>query len=286
MHDKRIAITCLGSSSLLYKCAQAVKEHYGDMVDLTVIDVNYSPMNRKYAVEFGEVDKYKSKQEIFDWLESVSAPMFLLSINNPYVIPKNVCDNENLTLINLHHALLPKHPGRNAEAWTIYDMDQYGGITWHYITPGIDDGAIIFQKKTRIKDDTTSLKLLRECEALALDSLKEELLPLENLKKANARKQENNKERATLAKDVPNGGRLELSWEINKISAFLRALDYGAANVLGRAKITLNDQNYFVRKYKIENTEDQANSIITQKTPKGETVIITDNGTLITLLLN
>ena len=53
---------------------------------------------------------------------------------------------DNKLIINYHNSLLPKHPGRFAEAWSIFEEDKKSGITWHLVVPEVDKGKIILQK--------------------------------------------------------------------------------------------------------------------------------------------
>lgn len=119
----------LGSSDLMYNCARKVRAFYGTNLDIDVIETSYTMMKRKYIAEFGEVGAFHSKDLIFQFLRTIKERVFLFSINNPYIIPKDICAQQNFVMVNLHHALLPAHPGRNAEAWAIYEQDTWrGGI--------------------------------------------------------------------------------------------------------------------------------------------------------------
>ena len=46
----------------------------------------------------------------------------IFSINNIYIFNKELIDNK--LIINYHNSLLPKHPGRFAEAWSIFEEDK------------------------------------------------------------------------------------------------------------------------------------------------------------------
>lgn len=245
----------LGSSGLLYSCARIIRDYYEDKAIIKVIDTAYSPLRKKQAEEFGGASEYQSKQEIFAFLDTIDSPTILLSINNPYIIPLRFTENQLFTIINLHHALLPNHPGRNAEAWTIYNQDDIGGITWHYISgKGIDTGEIICKREVEISDKTTSLMLLRMCEKMAEESLKS-LLPIEKLRKEDAEKQPSQEFSPKKAIEIPNEGYVNWDWTIEQISAFLRSLDYGGLNVLGKAKCVWNNTTYTIKKYSISNLD-------------------------------
>lgn len=185
----------------------------------------------------------------------------MFSINNPYIIPERVCVNQNLTMINLHHSLLPKHPGRNAEAWTIYEQDVLGGISWHFINQGIDSGAILYQKEIAITKDITSLKLLRLCEKTALDSF-DIFLPLDRIERMPVIEYKGKRELPKKAIDIPNNGLLELNWSVDKCLAFLNALNYGGIDVLGLPRVEYQNTYFIVKKYQIKHGLQQFNERI------------------------
>jgi len=110
------------------------------------------------------------KKILFETLANTQEKTLLVSAINSYLIPEKVLDNKNIIAINCHHALLPRHPGRNAEAWAIFEQDDETGITWHFITPDVDAGQILIQKKIQLDDRITSFKLLKYQNNLAYQS--------------------------------------------------------------------------------------------------------------------
>ena len=58
-------------------------------------------------------------------------------------------------ILNIHPSLLPKYKGLNTHRRAIKNKDKYSGATVHLVTPKLDSGKIILQKKVRIlKSDT------------------------------------------------------------------------------------------------------------------------------------
>lgn len=241
----------LGSSNLLYSCARKTRQFYGTDLNIKIIETSYSVMKRRYIPEFGEIGALPDKKSILNFLRALDGRILLFSINNPYILTKDLCEKKNLVMVNLHHALLPVHPGRNAEAWTIYEQDTEGGCTWHYISADVDAGAIILQEKTPVTVYTTSILLLKQCELLALKSF-ERFLPFERIEVYAARQTIMNKQTVLPKKstEIPNNGILDLAWGFSKQLAFLNAMNYGAAQVLGKPKIFLDGKEYEISSYK------------------------------------
>lgn len=58
-------------------------------------------------------------------------------------------------ILNVHPALLPRHPGGHAVDDALNAGDTETGMTVHWINEGLDTGEIIVQKKCSIKTDDT-----------------------------------------------------------------------------------------------------------------------------------
>ena len=177
-------------------------------------------------------------------------PVKVISAVNTYIFPAEIVDHPNFCGINYHNALLPDHRGMNAEAWAIYDMDPYTGITWHYIDAAVDKGKIISQRTCPVNKDTTSLSLLMEQSALAFEAF-EEFADDFIHGTPHAEEQDQNTTRLHRIRDIPNDGWIDLSWNTEKTMAFLRAMDYGKLNNLGVPKIRVDDQVYMWKRYKL-----------------------------------
>ena len=58
-------------------------------------------------------------------------------------------------ILNIHPSLLPKYKGLNTHRRVIKNKDKFTGATVHLVTPKLDSGKIILQKKVRVlKSDT------------------------------------------------------------------------------------------------------------------------------------
>ena len=69
-------------------------------------------------------------------------------------------------IINIHPSLLPKYKGLNTHLRAIKNKDKFSGCTVHYVSPKLDSGKIIIQKKIKIsiRDNPTTLakKVLKQ----------------------------------------------------------------------------------------------------------------------------
>ncbi len=70
-------------------------------------------------------------------------------------------------IMNIHPSLLPKHKGMNTHERVLRDGDEFHGATVHFVTPELDAGPIILQKRFRVAVDDTAKGLkerVHECE--------------------------------------------------------------------------------------------------------------------------
>lgn len=185
-------------------------------------------------------------------LKSLSKPALIISAANPYLIPAAVLKNEHIRAINCHNALLPRHPGRNAEAWAIFEQDAGSGITWHFITPEVDAGNILIQQSIALDASFTSLSLHNQQHKLAFQSF-QQIIPDVLMERIQGMPQDLSR-RAELhySWQIPNNGYLDLAWHADKISAFLRAMDYGILETLGKPRVEFDGGCYYWRCYSIE----------------------------------
>ena len=68
-------------------------------------------------------------------------------------------------ILNIHPSLLPKYKGLNTHRRAIKNNDKFSGATVHLVTPKLDSGKIILQKKIKISkietENTLAKKVLK-----------------------------------------------------------------------------------------------------------------------------
>lgn len=71
------------------------------------------------------------------------------------IVPEEVCNAFPRKIINLHPSLLPKYGGKGMYGDRVQEAvmaarEEYGGCTVHYVTPALDSGDIILQRRVKI----------------------------------------------------------------------------------------------------------------------------------------
>ena len=255
-------IVVIGSGKMAHCCAKIVREK----CDAKVMVISYKPQVESGLQILCEKSSipYKSYQESYlldEALMKLEEKTLIISAFNIYIFPKNLVRKNFITIINYHPALLPKHPGRNAEAWTIFEQDGMTGVTWHKVTEKIDDVDILIQKEIALNEQMTSLKLMIIQQKIALEAFQEIVEQL-LLDKVSVYKQTKMMSKVHYAREIPNDGILNTHWNMEKISAFLRAMDYGKLNILGRPIIMLEGISYTWVSYRIINEIDEKKAVM------------------------
>ena len=74
-------------------------------------------------------------------------PDVVISCHFNFILPSSFLNIARLGCINLHPALLPLYRGQSPQHWPIINNDKYYGLSVHYMTPKVDQGNIVYQKK-------------------------------------------------------------------------------------------------------------------------------------------
>ena len=75
------------------------------------------------------------------------------------IISRNFIKKFNNPILNIHPSLLPKYKGLNTHYKALKNKEKFSGSTVHLVTPKLDSGKIILQKKVRISKNDDIEKL-------------------------------------------------------------------------------------------------------------------------------
>tara|TARA_Y100000768_G_C23669666_1_gene537129 strand:- start:107 stop:682 length:576 start_codon:yes stop_codon:yes gene_type:complete len=67
------------------------------------------------------------------------------------ILSRNFIRNFKKPILNIHPSLLPKYKGLNTHKRVIENKEKFSGSTVHHVSPKIDSGKIILQKKIKVK---------------------------------------------------------------------------------------------------------------------------------------
>ena len=168
---------------------------------------------RKYAEANGiEYHQLVNKDDVTGLFEEKAQndKVLIISASNNYLFPERLIKNKNTAIINFHNALLPELPGRNAPSWAIYNGFRKTGITWHYVTKGVDEGDIIIQKECIIDSDTKAYELAATLMDLANEAFQECFSGIINNETEPKKQLFANNRKVYKSKEIPGNGWFDL----------------------------------------------------------------------------
>jgi len=250
-------ILIVGNSAMTHKVAVLLQK-YDTPVSVYVFEndifnrVSIQPLCEKSGISCDSGDGEKLKNLI---LTLATQRLLIISAVNMYLFPDDIISHPHIKIINYHNSILPRHRGMYAEAWQIYEMDDRAGVTWHFVGDKIDGGAIAAQATFPLDSSFTSIKLLKHQSLEAYEMFEMICDELINNDIIGTPQIECENNRARLGRERPNNGFLDLDWDFNKISAFLRAMDYGPNNTLGNGKVIYSGNTYTWQRYSLDESE-------------------------------
>ena len=114
---------------------------------------------------------YKIKKKIFDFEnKSLAEKKILKELKKDKInliclagfmriLSEKFIKNFKGKILNIHPSLLPKYKGLNTHKRVLLNKEKYTGCTVHFVSPNLDSGKIIMQKKIKVKKKDTPEKL-------------------------------------------------------------------------------------------------------------------------------
>ncbi|HJJ30748.1 MAG TPA: formyltransferase family protein [Methanocorpusculum sp.] len=229
----------------------AQKEKYG--YDMEFIEYELHPVSITHKICTDENISYSQlpeKAKVTEKLLALTKKTLIISASNNYLFPAEVVNKDNITVINFHNALLPKFPGRNAPSWAMFEGETEAGITWHYVTPGVDDGAIIVQKKTQITPDMKAYELAGILMKIAFEGFCESFEGIVTGTAPVTHQTFPPNRKMYFSKMVPNEGVFSLDDKPEDIYRLLRSTDYGLNDIFPHMKTVYQGKNIEITRYR------------------------------------
>lgn len=244
----------IGSGRTAGDCLKVIHQYRNDVEYICVEEEKFSFLS-KLCQRLSIPYVHTGKEGIKNFLLNIQEPSLIISAHNSYLFPKEAVAKENLKIINMHIALLPKYRGMNAPTWEIFHQEEYAGTTWHEVSPKIDSGGIIVQRRFPIGPHDTAMTVLRKSFELGAELLKEHAKAfLSNDYQVTVPTE---KTKLYLGKDKPNNGYLDEAWDIAKKYAFLRSMDYKGTNLMPYPKVQISEKIYEIQNYKLINETEE-----------------------------
>jgi len=106
-------------------------------------------------------------------------PDLLVVCDFGQILSARVLATARLGGINLHGSLLPKYRGAAPVNWAIYHGETATGVTVFHVTPRLDAGPILSQRRTAIGPEETAIELEQRLSQLGASAVHEAITLLE-----------------------------------------------------------------------------------------------------------
>jgi methionyl-tRNA formyltransferase len=179
-------------------------------------------------------------------------PNLIISMHFRDIIPKLILDSAYFGGFNLHPSLLPKYRGCFSGPWAIINGEKETGISYHFLTSGIDEGNLILQKKISINSEETGYSIFNKLVDLGVNHFCEAFNLITTPGYSGAKQVG---QPSYYRRRIPHDGVIDPNWSPEKIDAFIRALNfpnYRGAQLLTSSgmKEVLNYEGYQELLYK------------------------------------
>ena len=249
---KRIVIMGYGKvTGEVLTYVQEKKKDYGYQLEFIEHEIHSFSITEKICREHGiPFAQITDKGELAEYLDTLQEKTLIISASNNFLFPKTLVEKENITIINFHNALLPDYPGRNAPSWVIYMGEKETGITWHYVTAGVDEGNIIIQKHCPIGEDTKAYELTETLMNLAYEGFMEIFADILAESVLGKPQQFATERRMYRSKEVPGNGRFSMTDEPQDIYRLLRSVDYGKNDIFPKLYTVYDGEKIEILRYR------------------------------------
>jgi natural product biosynthesis luciferase-like monooxygenase protein len=211
----------IGGDSLLTQCGEVLLEQGFELRGV----ITREPRLVAWAAERGlpwiDLDG--------DWVGALrGAPFdFLFAITHLELIPAEALALPRVGSVNFHDAPLPDLAGLFCPVWALVECRPEHGVTWHWITEGIDAGEVLAQARFALEAGETSLSLNTRCFEVGLELFGELAARLKAGERPST-PQGDGARRLCLGHQRPEGlGHLDFGRSGAELERLVRALDFG-----------------------------------------------------------
>ena len=133
-------------------------------ISLRIIDwfvTNYSKKNNIESKIYKYSNKSNAENKILKDLNKKKIDLICLA-GFMKILSQSFIKKFKGKILNIHPSLLPKYKGLNTHRRAIKNNDKFSGASVHLVTPKLDSGKIILQKKVRISKTDTEQTLAKK----------------------------------------------------------------------------------------------------------------------------
>ena len=240
---------------------------------------SFESLSKKYNIPIYYPKLYSMKESDFDFFEKEKFDL-LLVCGWQRLIPEKILDMIKICGIGSHGSseLLPKGRGRSPVNWSIIEGKKQFILQLFMLTPGIDDGDIIYHETFDINEWDTCKTIYYKTSIVMKKSLVQ-LIP--KILSNNFTRTPQSGEPSFYPKRTPEDGLIDWSKPLEEIHNFVKALTKpypGAFSFINKQKIMVWEAQPFDRKITFPNAKSGE---IVEKFSTGDFAVKCNDGILL-----
>ena len=157
----KAAVFISGTGTNLESLIKFSKRKRSPFIVQLIISNNLRSKGLRFAKTFGikkKIFKFKKKKldekKILKILKFEKIDLICLA-GFMEILSKNFIKSFKGKILNIHPSLLPNYKGLNTHKRVLLNKEKYTGCTVHFVSPKLDSGKIILQKKIKVKKKDT-----------------------------------------------------------------------------------------------------------------------------------
>ena len=154
-------VAAIGRTEILYDSILEVKKKGHELALIITCDEaphylkgvrDFQSLAKELGIEFIKTERINTTQ-VISAINKIK-PDIAISINWKTIITQKVIDCFKYGIVNAHAGDLPRYRGNAVPNWAIINGEKEVVLTLHFMTPKLDAGPILLQKKCSINEDT------------------------------------------------------------------------------------------------------------------------------------
>ena len=220
------------SVDVIFSYDESKKKFYSDYI-------SFDEISKKHKIKNVKIMNINDEKNI-ELLKKIK-PDLILVMGWSQLLKDEIIKIPSLGVIGSHPTELPKYRGRAPLSWSIIKGLKESALTFFYITPEVDEGDILDQRKFKITDDDDATSLYKKMTNLGKEMITDNL-PLLEKGKASRIKQDPSKFIENWPKRTPEDGKIDWSKSGKEILKLIRATTNpypGAFTFFNTAKVQI-----------------------------------------------
>jgi len=133
--------------------------HKKNTISAVIGDEKLKETCKNHNLTFMQTSGKRGDKELLISLIDRKDIEFVVSVQYPWILSKELLDRLPSKFFNIHNAKLPEYKGHHTLSYEIINKEKFHFSTLHIMEERVDEGFIVKTRKIGIKDDETAISL-------------------------------------------------------------------------------------------------------------------------------